>query len=57
MRRATLVLLVAAVPLAAQEPALGVATAARTGVVFDGYYFGSGFAFDHVVEWTVPFTL
>ncbi len=56
MRR-VLLLLVAAAPLAAQEPAPGVRTAARTGVVFDGYYFGSGFAFDHVVEWTVPVTL
>jgi hypothetical protein len=25
--------------------------------VFDGYYFGSGYAIDHVVEWTVPVTL
>ncbi|HYK82986.1 MAG TPA: hypothetical protein VEU55_07555 [Gemmatimonadales bacterium] len=56
MRRA-LVLLVAAAPLAAQEPAVGVGTAVRTGAVFDGYYFGSGFAFRHVVEWTMPVTV
>ena len=46
--------LCAAAPLAAQGPGDGVGTAARTGVVFDGYYFGSSYAFDHVVEWTVP---
>ena len=56
MKRA-LWLFVAAAPLAAQEPAAGIGTTARTGVVFDGYYFGPGFAFDHVVEWTVPVTL
>jgi len=27
------------------------------GVVFDAYYFGSGFGFDHVVEWTLPVNL
>jgi len=57
VRRTALWLLVVATPLAAQEPAIGIATTGRTGVVFDGYYFGSGFAFDHVVEWTVPVTL
>src|SRR5438309_171601 len=46
--------LCAAAPLAAQGPGDGVGTAARTGVVFDGYYFGSSYAFHHVVEWTVP---
>src|SRR5256884_4638747 len=46
--------LCAAAPLAAQGPGDGVGTAARTGVVFDGYYFGSSYAFSHVVEWTVP---
>ena len=35
----------------------GVSTVTRSGAVFDGYYFGSGFAFDRVVEWTVPVTL
>ena len=49
-----LVWLCAAAPLAAQGPTDGVGTAARTGVVFDGYYFGSSYAFNHVVEWTVP---
>jgi len=52
-----LLLAVAAPPLAAQGPASGVSTAATSGVVFDGYYFGSGFAFDHVVQWTVPVAL
>jgi len=46
--------LCAAAPVAAQGPPAGVGTEARTGVVFDGYYFGSSYAFDHVVEWTVP---
>ena len=49
--------LCAAAPLAAQGPTDGVGTAARTGFVFDGYYFGSSYAFDHVVEWTVPVSL
>ena len=51
-----LLCLCAAAPLAAQGggPTDGVGTAARTGLVFDGYYFGSSYAFDHVVEWTVP---
>jgi len=44
-------------PLAAQGPKDGVGTAARTGVVFEGYYFGSSYAFDHVVEWTIPVSL
>jgi len=43
-----------AVPLVAQEPTAGIGTAARTGLIFDGYYFGSRYAFDHVVEWTIP---
>ena len=46
--------------LAAQEPAAAPTppgTTARTGVVLDNYHFGSGFAFDHMVEWTVPVTL
>ena len=47
----------AAAPLAAQGPTEGVGTAARIGSVFDGYYFGSSYAFDHVVEWTVPVSL
>jgi hypothetical protein len=50
-------LLVVAARLAAQEAPIGARTTARTGVAFDGYYFGSGFAFDHVTEWTVPVTL
>ncbi len=49
--------LCAAAPLAAQGPTDGVGTAARTGLVFDGYSFGSPYAFDHVVEWTVPVSL
>jgi len=52
-----LLCLCAAVPLAAQGPKDGVGTAARTGVVFEGYYFGSSYAFDHVVEWTIPVSL
>jgi hypothetical protein len=46
--------LCAAAPLVAQEPAAGGGNVARTGTVFDGYYFGSGFAVAHIVEWTVP---
>jgi hypothetical protein len=51
--------LCAVAPLAAQGggPTDGVGTAARTGLMFDGYYFGSSYAFDHVVEWTVPVSL
>ncbi len=56
MRR-VLLWLCAAAPLAAQGPTEGVGTAARIGSVFDGYYFGSSYAFDHVVEWTVPVSL
>jgi len=55
--RIALVLLVAGTRLAAQGPVGGFGSAARSGVVFQGYYFGSGFAFDHVTEWTVPVTL
>src|SRR5207249_747111 len=43
--------------VAAQGPAGGFGSVARSGAVFDGYYFGSGFAFHHVTEWTVPVTL
>jgi len=50
-------LLFAVAPLAAQEPGAGVRIAARTGVVFDGYYVGGEYAFEHVIEWTVPVTL
>ena len=50
-------LLVAGTRLAAQGPAGGFGSVARSGAVFDGYYFGSGFAFHHVTEWTVPVTL
>jgi len=49
--------LCAAAPLAAQGPTDGVGTAARTGLVFDAYSFGSSYAFDHVVEWTIPVSL
>ena len=57
--RHLLLCLCAAASLLAQEPAptAGTGTAARSGVAFDAYYFGSGFAFDHVVEWTVPLGL
>ncbi|HYT72414.1 MAG TPA: hypothetical protein VEK78_13600 [Gemmatimonadales bacterium] len=65
--RWVLLLLVAATPLAAQRgggsggtgggEGEGFATTAIAGVVVDGYYFGSGFAFDHVVEWTLPLAL
>src|SRR5438034_7120315 len=48
------VLLLAATPLAAQEPRADLATTAKTGLILDAYSFGSGFAFDNVVEWTVP---
>jgi len=56
VRRALLLSCVAA-QLAAQEPAAGPGTTARTGVVLDSYHFGSGFAIDHMTEWTVPVTL
>ena len=52
-----LLCLCAAAPVAAQGPTDGVSTAARTGFVFDGYSFGSSYAFDHVVEWSVPVSL
>lgn len=55
--RQVLLLLALAAPLAAQEPGVGVRTTARSGVMFQGYYFGAGYAFDQVVEWTVPVTL
>ena len=56
MKRVLLMSCVAA-QLVAQEPAAVPGTAARTGVVLDSYHFGSGFAFDHIVEWSVPVTL
>src|SRR5256886_9323538 len=43
-------------PLAARVPGRDLATA-RSGVILDAYSFGSGFAFDNVVEWTVPVTV
>jgi hypothetical protein len=46
-----------AAPLAAQGPTSGVGSAARTGIVVDAYSFGSPYAFDHVVEWTIPVSL
>ena len=49
--------LCAAAPLAAQGTTDGVGSAARAGFVFDGYYFGSTYAFHHVVEWTIPVSL
>ena len=49
--------LCAAGRLAAQGPTGGIESGARTGIVFDSYSFGSGYAFDHVVEWTVPVSL
>jgi hypothetical protein len=62
--RWVLFLLVAATPLAAQRgggsggtvdrEGEGFGTTAIGGMVVDGYYFRSGFAFDHVVEWTLP---
>jgi hypothetical protein len=52
--RLVLVCLCAAGRLAAQGPTGAVGSGARTGIVFDSYSFGSGYAFDHVVEWTVP---
>jgi hypothetical protein len=48
------VCLCAAGRLAAQGPTGGIGSGARTGIVFDSYSFGSDYAFDHVVEWTVP---
>jgi len=56
VRRALLLSCVAA-QLAAQQPATVAGTAARAGVVLDSYHFGSPFAIDHLVEWTVPVTL
>ena len=54
--------LCAVAPIGAQAPpsspspdAFG--SAARTGLVFDGYYFGSPYAMAHIVEWTVPLVL
>src|SRR5437667_243634 len=41
---------------ASQQPRADLATA-RSGVILDAYSFGSGFAFDNVVEWTVPVTV
>jgi hypothetical protein len=32
-------------------------TAARTGVIFESYSFGSGLAFDRISELTIPFTV
>ena len=55
--RPLLLCLCAAAPLVAQEPAAGFRNVARTGVVFDAYYFGSRYAIDHIVEWTVPVSL
>lgn len=52
--RVALFSLCVAAPLVAQEPAAGSTSVARTGTVLDAYYLGSGHAFDHVVEWTVP---
>jgi hypothetical protein len=49
--------LCAAAPLAAQGPTSGIGTATRTGVVVDAYSFGSSYAFDHIVEWTIPVSL
>jgi hypothetical protein len=57
VRRGLFVALCAAAPLAAQERATDAGTAARSGAVFDAYFFGAGFAFRHVVEWTVPVAL
>ena len=45
-------------PVAAQLPSVGgPATAARTGVLFESYSFGSGLLFDRVSELTVPLVL
>jgi hypothetical protein len=41
-------------PLAAQQPSDVFGSVARTGVAFDGYYFGSPYPIDRIVEWTVP---
>ena len=49
--------LCAAMPLAAQGPTSGVGLVGRTGIVVDGYAFGSPYAFDHIVEWTFPVSL
>src|SRR5256885_5442139 len=35
----------------------GVGSGGATGVVSEGTYFGSSYAFDHVVEWTIPVSL
>lgn len=54
--------LYAVAPIAAQAPPSSPSPDAfgsvvRTGVVFDGYYFGSPYAVAHIVEWTVPLVL
>jgi len=59
VRRALLLSCVAA-QLAAQQPVAappGSGTTARSGVVLDSYHFGSAFAIDRLVEWTVPVTV
>ncbi|HVH67273.1 MAG TPA: hypothetical protein VM716_05350 [Gemmatimonadales bacterium] len=49
--------LCAVAPLAAQGPTSGFGLIGRTGIVVDGYAFGSPYAFDHIVEWTLPVSL
>src|SRR5262245_5185040 len=56
MKRAWLLPLAMAAPLAAQVPVDALGTAARTGPIFEAYSFGSGLAFDHVSELTIPAT-
>ncbi len=54
-----LICLAAAVRLGAQGPGAvgGFGTTVRTGPIFEGYYLGSGLAFDHITELTVPVSL
>jgi len=54
MRRAAFLLLIGAVPAAAQGPGAGIGTTARSGVIFEAYSLGSGLAFTSIRELTVP---
>lgn len=48
----------AASPLAAQVPAVGgLGTTVRGGVIYEGYFLGSGLAFDRITLLTVPFSV
>ena len=50
-------LLLIAIPFVAAAQAAGIRTVARTGVVYESYSFGTGLAFDHISELTIPVTV